>query len=268
MVQILVDDTIATTVSKPYNTLPSNYYEKRADSRVSRPLHFIGRKLVSGLLNLEQGKKLYVQAPQSVHEVAESAKPILVSATHRSWMDIPQFVEATEAVGIRHVRPLSKIENIQKSRILAWYFHQVGLFAADRDNPDMAGINKVFASAYANDQNTLIFPEGTRVKENIAKIDNYARTPALMALQYGFAITHLAIVGGGSGETSPGKHSVFGKRLAVADKPVALFGEIIELELNPDRNVLLQAGEHTRKILKPDLQGTLDRVYQLRQNLA
>jgi 1-acyl-sn-glycerol-3-phosphate acyltransferase len=252
---------------KCYETLPPNYYDKRARQHVNYPLHFIGRKVLSGFLKHEQGQGLTVAAPQSVHDYVETGKPLLVSATHRSWMDIAMFVEATQEVGIKFTRPLSKIENIQKSRALAWFFHQVGLFAAVREDPDMEGIDKVFTAASERKQNTLVFHEGTRVLEDIEHVNSYARTPAMMAMTHGFAIVHLAMVGGGVGETIDSKHVFKGKRLPVADAPLALFGDVIELEYDPNAPLVRQAGIATRSILKPDLQSTLDAAYVMRAEM-
>jgi len=248
----------------PYETLPPDYYDKRARQHINYPLHFIGRKAISAFLRVEQGSGLTVKAPQSVYDYAKTGRPILVSATHRSWMDISMFVQATQKVGIDHTRPLSKIENIQKHPALSWYYHQVGLFAAVREDPDLEGIDKVFTAASARRQNTLVFPEGTRVLDDIEHVNTYARTPAMMAMAHGFAIVHLAMVGGGVGETIDSRHKIKGKNIPVADHPVAQFGEVIHLDFDPDAPLVRQAGIATRTILKPDLQQTLDAAYVTR----
>lgn len=251
----------------PYETLPPEYYDERARQRINWPLHFIGRKALSGFLRVEQGHGLTISAPQSVRDYAKTGKPMLVSATHRSWMDISMFVQATQKVGIDHTRPLSKIENLQKHAALSWYYHQVGLFAAVREDPDLEGIDKVFTAASERKQNTLVFPEGTRVLDDIEHVNSYARTPAMMAMTHGFAIVHLAMVGGGVGETIDSRHIFKGKHIPVADHPVALFGEVIQLQFDPDTALVRQAGIATRTILKPDLQQTLDLAYETRAHL-
>lgn len=251
----------------PYESLPPDYYDKRARQHINWPLHFIGRKALSAFLRIEQGSGLTVRAPQSVRDYAKTGKPMLVSATHRSWMDISMFVQATQKVGIDHTRPLSKIENLQKHVALSWYFHQVGLFAAVREDPDLEGIDKVFTAASARRQNTLVFPEGTRVLDDIEHVNSYARTPAMMAMTHGFAIVHLAMVGGGVGETIDSRHTFKGEHIPVANHPVAQFGEVIQLEYNPDVALVRQAGIATRTILKPDLQQTLDIAYDTRTQL-
>lgn len=94
------------------------------------------------------------------------------------------------------------------------------------------------------------------------------RTPAMMAMTHGFAIVHLAMVGGGVGETIDSRHTFKGKHIPVADHPVAQFGEVIQLQYDPNVALVRQAGIATRTILKPDLQQTLDMAYHTRHSLC
>jgi len=256
---------------KCYETLPAGYYQDRANQHINWPLHYLGRKALQKFLEVEQrGQKLTVVAPDSVYDAAWKRRPVLVAATHRSWMDISFFVQATQAVWLSHTRPLSKIENLQKHPALSRYYHDVGLFGAVRDDPDLEGIELVFASDYKKHRNDLVFPEGTRVLQDIEHVASYARTPAMMAIKYGFGISSLAIVGGGVGETQPSRHLIRGKRIPVADTPVAQFGDVIYLPHQPDlspKELVRQAGIATRTILRPDLQQTLDIAYGTRAML-
>lgn len=250
------------------------YYQRRAAQRISPGLHFVGRKLLSKFLEIEQGSRLQVVVPDSLSRImVEDPKPVLVAATHRSAMDISYFVEATETAGIRHTRPLSKIENVQINPLLSGFFHKVGLFAADRDNPHLAGIDLVFGKAFMRGQNTLVFPEGTRVKEDVRRVKEFARTPAMMAIKHGFRIVPLAIVGGGVGETHPSRHAIPGMHghMPVATRPLAEFGQYIDLQPAPDateRQLVGLGGRATREILRPNLQETLDSAYRRWDNLA
>lgn len=252
-----------------YETLPPDYYPKRARQHVNWPLHFIGRKLLSAHMRYEQGP-LTVVVPDSVKQRAKIERPVIVTPTHRSWLDIGIFVEATERAGLHHVRPMSKIENIQTHPLAAWFFHQVGLFAVDRGEADFEGINTVFEALYERGQHGLIFPEGTRVKEDVERIGKIARTPAMMALKYGFDLVPLAIVGASEGETQPSKLTVHGKHLPVATAPVAQFGDVIYVDQLPfdttDKQLMLATGALTRS-LRESMQQTTDAAYRTRSEL-
>jgi hypothetical protein len=264
-------DAYLEELKHPNKELPPDYYEKRAKQKTGRLLHFAGRKALEGLQRFEGGTSLTIVPHESVVKAAQTGTSVLVLSTHRSdFLDIGFFVSATQKVGLKYTRPLSKIENIQLPQPVPAFFHRVGLIAIDRGDVDSAGVEQVFGAMKARGQHPLIFPEENRIYENITQVHRLKRTAAMMALMFNMPIAPLAIVGGGRGETVPSRHGFRGRHLQMADHPVAQFGELIRLEPRAGfdgEHLVREAGLLTRTVLTPAMQATLDAAYETRAHL-
>lgn len=252
----------------PYKELPPDYFQNRADQDINRILHFAGRKALSSLQRVE-GKRLTVVSHPTVVSAVETGESVLVLPNHRSWMDIGFFVEATQRVGLKYTRPFSKPGNIQHPQPIPWFFHKVGLISRG-DAQDTEGVARVFKAMKEHGQHPLIFPEETRIKDDVRRVHKLKRTAALMALMFDMPIAPLGIAGAGTGETVPSRHSLRGRHIQVADTPVAQFGSIIRFERPSEideGHIVRIAGILTREVLTPALQSTVDAAYATRETL-
>ena len=135
------------------------YYEHVARSAVNAPFHFVASKAIAAALAVQQGP-LRVVVPDAVRCMDG---PAVVAATHRSWLDIPLFVQATERGGTHHARPMAKGQWF-RNRFIGWVFHEWGAVALDRNKPNLNGINLAFGAFLDAGNSVLAFTEGTRVQ--------------------------------------------------------------------------------------------------------
>jgi 1-acyl-sn-glycerol-3-phosphate acyltransferase len=237
--------------------LPDSYYERAARRRVWSPFHFVCRKALCGVIATRQGRPI-VEAPNAVYELDG---PVIVASTHRSWLDIPVAVEATEKVGIHHVRPVAKAELFQNPAVGA-LLHRLGAIAVVRQNPNFDGLNMAFSSLLERGSNVLVYTEGTRIRENVTDVLKPKRTAALLSLTNRVPIVPLAIAGVADEEV--------GGRLNLGTSVAAVFGEPIypsTMEANQNElsgRDLLSAARVMGTLLHQSMQAAMNRAYALR----
>lgn len=232
------------------------YYEHVARSAVNAPFHFVASKAIAAALAVQQGP-LRVVVPDAVRCMDG---PAVVAATHRSWLDIPLFVQATERAGLHHARPMAKGQWF-RNRFIGWVFHEWGAVALDRNKPNLNGINLAFGAFLDAGNSVLAFTEGTRVQTDTGTVLRPKRTALVLAGQHRVPIVPLAIAGISVGD----KRRPAGLGLPV----VAVFGEPIVLpsvaagETPSPRELLKQARLFAAELHRAQ-QVCMDTAYDMR----
>lgn len=90
----------------------------------------------------------------------------VIVANHASMFDPVVLMLAASREG-RALRPLYKSE-LDKAGIVTWFFSRVGAMPIRRDTADMKAIKRAVKAIKAGDD-ICIFPEGTRVKDPLAR---------------------------------------------------------------------------------------------------
>ena len=248
-------------MQKTFNTHFDNsdeYYEWAAQSRVNKPLHYAVSRALFSVMAVKNGR-FKTEIPESVKQIQG---PAVVASTHRSWLDIPYFVQATERADLRYARPVAK-DSLFNSRILALAFHQLGAVAVDRKQPNFSGINMAFGAFLDAGNSVNAFTEGTRVKTETRTVLQPKKTAFHLALQHEVPVVPLAI----AGVAVDDKRSPlwFGKPVvAVMGEPIYL-PKLIE---GDDRTVQMfifaQAREHLAQLHEVQ-QTCIDRAYEIRE---
>lgn len=116
----------------------------------------------------------------------------LLCANHSSWSD-----PVCLAVALGHKRQLRAMAKAELMRIpvIGWLLKKAGIFAVERGQADMSAI-KTAMKHLKNEENVLVFPEGTRVRNGVDKHGNKAEAKtgaAMLAVRTGVKIVPIYI---------------------------------------------------------------------------
>lgn len=248
-------------MKKTFNTRFDNsdeYYEWAANTNVNKPLHYAASRVLFGVMAVKNGL-FKTEIPESVKQIKG---PAVVASTHRSWLDIPYFVQATERAGLRYARPVAK-DSLFNNRVLALAFHQLGAVAVDRNQPNFNGINTAFGAFLDAGYSVNAFTEGTRVKTDTRTVLQPKKTAFHLALRHEVPIVPLAIAGVAvDDERSP---LWFGRPVvAVMGEPIYLPRLIEGDERTVQKFIFAQSREHLAELHNVQ-QMCLDRAYEIRE---
>ena len=97
---------------------------------------------------------------------AEPMPGRVIVANHASMFD-PVVLMLAASRGGRALRPLYKSE-LDKAGFVSWFFSRVGAMPIRRDTADMKAIKRAVKAIRAG-EDICIFPEGTRIKDPLAR---------------------------------------------------------------------------------------------------
>lgn len=249
---------------------PPHYYRDVAQADVSGLWHGMGMVLTKMAFSARQGG-VRVYAPDSVVNLEE---PTIITATHRSGMDIPLFAHATESVGLHHVRAVGKRELMDDSR-MRWYYERNGIIAVDRDKPDIDGLTQAQRTLLDRGVSVLNFIEGTRIHTDVRRVRNFKASAMLLSVMSGAPITPLAFAGV-SKEINPETEEVVDEDsrspFFFGLPVVANFGEPIYSDAEPTLDnsrkptrEQVRAARRLSERVHESLQQTLDEAYYIRE---
>ena len=213
--------------------LDNAYYEQLAgipeDVDISRVDPETAYKARTRILPLLKARHLspVIYAPQSVLELDTNAT---IMGTHRSMLDIPVAVEATEAVGLHGTRFIGK-KALFDIPLLGDWLERNGGYAVDRKDPNLDGIRMLSLALLLEGQNLLNYGEGRRVDEDVRNIHEIKRSALLFAAMTGTPIIPFA-VSGVSIEREQEKSGIFKrKKIIERDKcaPFAMQGDVVAI---------------------------------------
>ena len=249
-------------MDKKFNTSFDNsaeYYDWASQSKVNQPFHYVVSRALFGVMAVKNGN-FVSEIPESVKQIKG---PAVIASTHRSWLDIPYFVQATERADLRYARPVAK-DSLFKSKFLALVFHKLGAVAVDRKQPNFEGINKSFGAFLDAGNSINAFTEGTRVKSDTRTVLQPKKTAFHLALRHEVPIVPLAI----AGVAVDDKRSPlwFGKPIvAVMGNPIYLPTLIEGDDRTVQKFIFSQTREHLIE-LHIAQQTCLDEAYNIRDN--
>ncbi len=131
----------------------------------------------------------------------------IVCANHTSAID-----PVVLAVGVGHRMPFRFMakKEIFKNKIFAWFLNKIGIIPVNRDTVDLATIRSSL-KVLKDGERLMMFPEGTRIREENASRDNVKMGAGMLAARAKVPIVPVYI---------SGNKGVFRKTYIVIGEPV------------------------------------------------
>jgi 1-acyl-sn-glycerol-3-phosphate acyltransferase len=235
------------------NLNPETYYPKRMQANIWQP-QFRAR-IMRGLAGMNE---LYIGHPhlRGIERVPVDIQPIIWAPTHRSMKDVVLMANLAEATRTQSPAPIFKKELLYP--VARWAFHKMGGVAVDRDEPDLRSLD-IMRNRLNSGVDVLIYPEGTRKKENTRIVESIKPGAALLALGTGCKIVPVGTAG--VAEEDPETRHV----VMVAGEPInpRNYGATIDAEslsTNSLRSIVKQVRPLSRDLTSA-MQASMDEAY-------